>query len=825
MPTSHMLHQLAEAHQRTFHSLLRIGFTSNEARNDIPSILDIQRVSDAFQQGEPSFKQPFDFVQVQGGLDILNQLKTWLDVTPTFSDLLLCNADEDTFAQAAYWLGRKGYRCLCQSAQGDDFYFSVLPEPRQHIVMTATADNYHFAEPLIHLARQDGHLVTPLSLKGLTKEVLQGWLQHCDVAWFEWGDSAVIAASHLQKSCRMVCRIHRYELYDKTFLNANWHNIDEVIFVSEAMKVRFMTLLGDKLPSTLVLKVIGNLTHHQPASTARKTRRDGYQIGCVARFVGIKNLFLLIPIMQMLIQRNNRYRLTIVGRVEDECLYESFIEFVAQAGMAKYIRIEGEIPPHKMAQWYSNKSYLLSTSYFESQGMGIFEAMMAGVKPVVFSASGGLREYLPAEWCFTQLDEAIEQLLTPPMPAEYYAQQAVTLLKQDSFTEAYRECWTQPEAVRTFTIIIPSYNREEMIISAITSALNVDYPYFDVVVVDDGSSDNSLARIADMFDDPRLRVIAKKHTNAPDTRNVGISHAQGEYIVWLDSDDILHRSTLRHYDMLLTRWPTCDIISCGISQFGSEQRLFYRTETALPPANLLPQIVLGCPIINPGCCVRKQIYDVVGGFNDSFLRAHDYEFWSRALGSASVLFTSRNNVQYRLHANNLTGIGQQVDNTYEYRIFSSIIARYPARLLFPEMPASQIKTVIAQLREKREKACGLENLVIVIPAMGEAVEKLDTAFQALGIQQDRAFEIWVVSDHDLSFLSVPTQRSERYDPQAIVRDIAEKRPAHYSYIYAFQPHTALAPDAISQLKQHILTKTNARPEGFTCLRTIQQVSL
>ncbi|HAS1786308.1 TPA: glycosyltransferase [Enterobacter cloacae] len=823
MPTSTMLRQLVAVHAKAFHSLLKFGHPPAECISDARKILGIQHVDEFVEHNDSLLAKQFDFLLVQAGRESLELLKTWLDKVPARSDLLLCGANEDRFAQAAYWLGRKGYRCVCQSANGNDFYFTVLPGSRQHIVMTATADNYHFANPLIDLARQEGHLVTPLSLNGLTVEMLQGWLQHCDVAWFEWGDSAAIAASRLQKTCRMVCRIHRYELYDNAFLDANWHIFDEVIFVSEAMKRRFVTLLGDKLPPTLLLTVIGNLTNHQPVATLPKAKRDPFQIGCVTRFVGAKNLFQLIHVMQMLIKRDTRYRLAIVGRVEDRCLYESFKEILEQTGMAKYVRIESPLPANKMAQWYSRKSYLLSTSYIESQGMAIFEAMLAGVKPVVFAATGGLQEYLPAEWCFTNLDEAVEQLLTPPASADFYAQRAVELLNQQSVASAYRQRWTPDAPMYRFTIIIPCYNRQEMIVSAIASALNVDYPHFDVLVVDDGSSDDTLACIADTFDDPRLRAIAKTHTNAPDTRNLGIQHAKGEFIVWLDSDDILHRSTLRHYDALLRRWPTSDIISCGISQFGSTQKRFYRNEQALPPANLLSQIVWGCPITNPGCCVRKTVYDTVGGYDEHFLRAHDYEFWSRALGSANVLFTARNNVQYRLHGNNLTGMGGPVDQTYEYRIFTRIIARYPVSLLFPGISSGQAKKIIAQLHEQREKLCGLENLAIVIPAMGEQLEKLDSAFLALGKQQDRAFTTWVVSDHDLSFLSVPTLRHERYDPQAIVRELTAQCPTCFSYVYALQPDETLTSDAISQLKLHILTKTHALPTGFICLRTAPQV--
>lgn len=96
----------------------------------------------------------------------------------------------------------------------------------------------------MRLMREQGHSVTALSGQSLTQQSLLHALQHCDVAWFEWGDGAIIPASKLPKYCRIVCRIHRYELYGEAFLQANWDNIDEVILVSQAMKKRFLSVMG-----------------------------------------------------------------------------------------------------------------------------------------------------------------------------------------------------------------------------------------------------------------------------------------------------------------------------------------------------------------------------------------------------------------------------------------------------------------------------------------------------------------------------------------------------------------------------------------------------
>ncbi|MBJ9836859.1 glycosyltransferase [Citrobacter portucalensis] len=716
----------------------------------------------------------------------------------------LDGADEDQFVLAAFNFAQYGYRCIGQTDDPTTHRFIHLVAERQHIVVAATNDNFHFLQPVMALMREQGNIVSQLSSRKLTQQTLLNALKHCDMAWFEWGDSAIIMASKLPKYCRLVCRIHRYELYASAFQQANWENIDEVILVSHAMKERFISLMGDKLPAGLQITVLANLTEHTFLEK-RSAQRDPYAIACVARFSAQKNLVMLLPIMAALIQQNIQYKLYIVGRVEDQCLYESFCYLVKVYGLEHNVVLDGVLPADEMAEWYSNKSFFLSVSYHESQGMGIFEAMLAGLKPIAFHAAGGLSEYLPSRYLFTAIDEAVARISEGNTRPDDYVKEAQILLCQDTLRAAYSQIW-QPKTISNtlLSIIIPCYNRQHYLLPAVCSALNQRDHRFEVLVVDDGSTDGSLDSL-EHINDPRLSVIRKEHTNAPDTRNQGIFKAKGEYIIWLDSDDLLHANSLRRYRTLLQRWAHVDVISCGLEILGVDKKYFSLVNAV--PANRLSQLAYGNFISNPGCCVRRELYAKVGNYNPRYHRAHDYEFWARAIGTAQVAFTSQCNISYRLHSNNITGIGKLVDSTYEYRIFNMILQRYKKEELFVDKNYAEVEVFIKMRMSKLYQECYLDNVLIIVNAIKKPTNMLITQIRALGLQKDRRFELLLISDRILPFSSQSVIIAKQIELTTIRKYMDEKYSGRYFRLFMLEDDLQNNQLLIGELKKAVLNDT------------------
>ncbi len=132
------------------------------------------------------------------------------------------------------------------------------------------------------------------------------------------------------------------------------------------------------------------------------------------------------------------------------------------------------------------------------------------------------------------------------------------------------------------SIIMPFYNVEKTIKTSIQSVLNQDFPDFELLLIDDGSIDGS-AKICASFEDSRIQYIHLEHLGVSNARNKGLALAKGDYVSFMDSDDIMHSrfiSTMYH-NILSTK---SDIVVCG-----------YNTVKQLTTT---PVIYQGEPIIN-----------------------------------------------------------------------------------------------------------------------------------------------------------------------------------------------------------------------------------
>lgn len=112
------------------------------------------------------------------------------------------------------------------------------------------------------------------------------------------------------------------------------------------------------------------------------------------------------------------------------------------------------------------------------------------------------------------------------------------------------------------SVIIPLYNKEAIIERTLKSVLSQDYDDFEVVIVNDGSTDNS-AMIVRSFHDKRIRFYTQENGGPSKARNAGVKHAKGDWIVFLDADDELTEGALSYFDHITSQYYDADIIDCG----------------------------------------------------------------------------------------------------------------------------------------------------------------------------------------------------------------------------------------------------------------------
>lgn len=123
------------------------------------------------------------------------------------------------------------------------------------------------------------------------------------------------------------------------------------------------------------------------------------------------------------------------------------------------------------------------------------------------------------------------------------------------------------------SIIVPVYNVEKFLQRCIDSILDQSYKYFELILVNDGSTDNSLSICCQYeLKDSRIKVINKKNGGLSDARNIGIDIANGKYICFIDSDDYVHNSYLEHmYKTMIEQ--DVDMVVCGYEPVSiSEQK-------------------------------------------------------------------------------------------------------------------------------------------------------------------------------------------------------------------------------------------------------------
>ncbi|MCZ6766102.1 MAG: glycosyltransferase family A protein [bacterium] len=181
------------------------------------------------------------------------------------------------------------------------------------------------------------------------------------------------------------------------------------------------------------------------------------------------------------------------------------------------------------------------------------------------------------------------------------------------------------------TIVLPVRNREATLQRAIESVLAQTYRNFELIVVDDASTD-ATPRVIDSIDDPRIRTIRLDEPGgAPAARNVGIELGRGEWFAFQDSDDIWYVEKLaKQVQALEGASPKAGVCVCSLRQlvFGKSHRVLHG-EGEVESAEVLHRIVNGAGYPTVGLLVKHEALERSGTFDTALPRLQDYELTLR----------------------------------------------------------------------------------------------------------------------------------------------------------------------------------------------------
>jgi glycosyltransferase involved in cell wall biosynthesis len=205
------------------------------------------------------------------------------------------------------------------------------------------------------------------------------------------------------------------------------------------------------------------------------------------------------------------------------------------------------------------------------------------------------------------------------------------------------------------SVIIPCYNQAHFLGEAIQSVLYQGYSNFEIIVVDDGSTDGT-REVASTYagEDSRVKLITQQNRGLAGARNRGLAESRGEYVVFLDSDDRLLAEALEVGVGELESHPGCAFVWGRCRFIAADGSPILRLEQERVEGDPHIELLRAGPILVPAVVYRRSIFEVVGGFDESYRAAEDYALYYRVASRFPIQYHNAPVAEVRRHDGSMT---------------------------------------------------------------------------------------------------------------------------------------------------------------------------
>jgi glycosyltransferase involved in cell wall biosynthesis len=222
------------------------------------------------------------------------------------------------------------------------------------------------------------------------------------------------------------------------------------------------------------------------------------------------------------------------------------------------------------------------------------------------------------------------------------------------------------------SVIIPCHNYAHFLPDAVASVVAQTYGAWEIIIVDDGSTDATLSTaqaLIAQYPDKRIRLLKQPDRGPATARNTGARYALGEYLLNLDADDMLAPTMLARTTAVLRHHPQVGFVYSGLQLFGQEWHYW--------PSMPFNSAVLTLEnIISPHALVRRAAWQQAGGFDTTMPHYEDWEFWMRVVAAGwQGWHIAEPLVYYRRHSRSMSLSGRSI--AYEWDARARIIRRHP----------------------------------------------------------------------------------------------------------------------------------------------------
>lgn len=230
------------------------------------------------------------------------------------------------------------------------------------------------------------------------------------------------------------------------------------------------------------------------------------------------------------------------------------------------------------------------------------------------------------------------------------------------------------------SIVMTFYNGERFFREALDSILAQTYSDFELILINDGSTDGSLGIAQEYADkDPRIRLFSQKNHGISETANRGLKLAKNEWILRMDCDDVMHPQLLEKQIAFVQKNPDLAVAACNVLYINAKGQVIGKSRSRYESREAVHVDYAANKVIGfsqPGVMMRRSVILALGGYRKEFLSAHDVDLWNRLLESgAMVLVQPEFLIRYRIHGGSIC-VSQLLSTIWQTAwIKASILAR------------------------------------------------------------------------------------------------------------------------------------------------------
>lgn len=273
----------------------------------------------------------------------------------------------------------------------------------------------------------------------------------------------------------------------------------------------------------------------------------------------------------------------------------------------------------------------------------------------------------------------------------------------------------RPPAPRapSVSVIIPTFNRARLLQESVSSVVRQSHKDWELLIVDDGSTDGTEAAVRPLLEDPRIRYLKRPNGGVSRARNAGIKETSAPWVAFLDSDDVWLPSKLERQMADLEAAPGAVMGITHCAAVGADGGLVEEFRPTGEAA--LERLILGANVF-PGAAssalVRRTALEAAGGFDEELQFSADWDMWIRLAAQGAVCVTPEILVRYRLSGPAPAWPARMVEHDFR-RVYQKVqeMPGVPRRLKTRRVPVRGLLSVANYYRRKREHAAALRVFV------------------------------------------------------------------------------------------------------------------